>query len=187
MARYVGACLLMRWQSSILVGGLWASLCLAAPPAAPSAESEVKAAVVLNLLQFVQWPQEKLARDWTLVLCAQETSSLAPAFVRYGGTRLRETVVQFRTIDRRLEHLAECQAVFVDGGDPYVLLRVAAASAKQPLLVVAEGDHVLQQGAGIGLALAGNRIVFDIDLAALRAAGFTVSSKLLRLARSVLE
>jgi hypothetical protein len=86
-----------------------------------------------------------------------------------------------------MDHLTGCQAVFVESGDPYALLRVAAASRSMAILVLAEGDHAVQQGAGIGFSLAGNHVVFDIDLAALRAAGFSVSSKLLRLARSVSE
>lgn len=174
----------MRRLAWIVAVCAWASLSRAAPPAG---EAEVKAAIVFNVLQFVQWPAGSLVPGAPLVVCAPEGGGLASALARFDGMRVRDAGFLFRQIPRTLEHLAECNAIFVESGDPYLLLRVVAASRTQAILVIAEGSHALPQGVDVGLALAGNRVVFDINLAALRAAGFAVSSKLLRLARSVIE
>ncbi len=165
------------------------TLCRAAPAVAGDrpTEQEIKAAVAFNILQFVTWPAEALPPGQPLVLCAAEGSESAGLLLRYEGRQVRGTTLSIKVLNRHLERLSECQAVFVEEGNPYTVLQLSAASHERPLLVIAEGDNALQQGAGIGVSLAGSHVVIDVDLAALKASGLTVSSKLLRLARTVIK
>lgn len=164
-------------------------LCVPGPARAapPAREAEVKAAVVVNVLQFVDWPAGVLSNGPALVLCAAEEGGLTAALAAHGGMRIRGTTLAFRTIRRHLDNLAGCHAVFVEPDDPHVLPRLAAAARERSILVLAEGEHVIRAGAGIGLSIAGSRVVIDVNLAALRREGFGVSSKLLRLAREVID
>lgn len=145
------------------------------------------AAVVFNVLQFVEWPGEALRAGQPLVLCVSEEAGIAKALARYNSARVHGTTLSFKLMHRYAERPDECHAVFVESGDPYALLRMSAATRSLPILLIAEGDQALQKGAGIGLSVAGNRVVIDVDLRVLRRLGMSVSSKLLRLARTVIE
>lgn len=162
-----------------------AALCRAAPAAAASGEDEIKATIAFDVLQFVKWPATALPAGRPLVLCATESGDIARRLARFNGAPVNETSLVFKTLDRRLDGLDECHALFVAAGDPYAMLRAAAATHGKPILLIAEGDRALAQGAGIAVSLAGSHVVIDVDLASLNAAGLAVSSKLLRLARTV--
>lgn len=178
----------MRRSAFLLLLLAGTSLCRAGPPAAngPQQAAEVKAAVVFNILQFVQWPPSP-SPGQPLVFCLQEGAGLADALGVYEGSRIHNTTLTFQHLNRRMDHLAECQVAFVEAGAPYTLLRIASGSRNLPLLVIAEGDNVLQQGAGIGLTLIGGHLGIEVNLGLLRASGLSVSSKLLRLAHTVIE
>jgi hypothetical protein len=166
-------------------------LCLSAggvPSAAFAAtEDEVKAEVAFNILKFVRWPAASLSPGQPLALCVAESSGTAKLLAHYAGARVGDANLSFKLVNRHLDGLEECQAVFVAAGDPYALLRISAATQGKAILLLAEGDRALQQGAGIGISLAGNHVVIDVDLSSLNAAGLVVSSKLLRLARTVIK
>jgi hypothetical protein len=164
-------------------------LCSADPAvsAKPSSEEEVKAAVVFNILQFVKWPENPAGAGQPLVLCAPDAEGVARHLPQYAGASLHDSTVAIRTLNRRLDGLAACQAVFVPAGSPYLVLQISAATQGKPVLVIAEGSGALQQGAGMAVSLAGGRVAIDVDLAAVNASGLNVSSKLLRLARTVIK
>ncbi|HEX8989717.1 MAG TPA: YfiR family protein [Rhodocyclaceae bacterium] len=157
------------------------------PAAAAPSEEEVKAAVAYNILQFVVWPAAVFPPGQPLTLCVPETSGTAKGLARYEGMRVQGASLSFRVLGRHLDGLAACRAVFVPAGDPYAVLRISAATHGKPVLLIAEGDRVLEQGAGMGISLSGNHVVIDVDLTTLNAAGLVVSSKLLRLARTVVR
>lgn len=179
----------MRLRHLVLVGliGCSAALSARAAVAAPSAEDEVKAEIALNLLRFVKWPQEALPAGQPLVLCAVQSSRIARRLAGYGGTSINGGSLAVKVLNRHMDGLGECQAIFVEAGDPYGVLRLSAATHGKPVLLIAEGERGLEQGAGMAVSLAGSRVVIDVDLTALNAAGLTVSSKLLRLARTVIK
>lgn len=164
-----------------VVGLAWAATGVAAAP-----EAEVKAAVVFNLLSFVEWPAGAPAADRQLTLCTFEGGALEAALLSHEGKAVRGVGFAVRRAGVA-DDLHQCWAVFAEAGNPAALGRSAAAARTQPLLVIGEGAGALEQGAMIGIAVIGGRVAFDVDLAALRRARLSVSSKLLRLARTLVE
>lgn len=171
----------------------WAAAALLPGPAAAerAAEAEVRQAVVFNLLLFVDWPEARAnggasggGSDFRL--CTVDEAGAGP-LAALDGRRLRERKVAVVRIGRDLGDLHKCEAFFIDAASHRLVAAVAARERKTPLLVVAEGDEAVQHGATIGLSTAGGRMVFDVNLAAARAVGLGISSKLLRLARRMVE
>lgn len=150
-------------------------------------EPELKAALIVNILLFIQWPAGRLANGEPFHLCLFEGGAIEQALARSEGQRIHGGALTIQRVDKGSNRLAECEAVFVPGHSPHDLARAAVASRTANALVVSEGERSLQGGAGVALSQIGNRVVFDIDLQALRAAGLSASSKLLRLARAVVE
>ncbi len=175
----------LRFLAVLAACAAWCGTGLSA--AGQASEEEVKAGVAFNLLQFVKWPAAALAAGQPLTLCAPESSGISKLLARYNGARIGDTTLVFKALNRHLDGLDGCQALFVAAGDPYAVLRASAATQGKPVLLIAEGDRALEQGAGMGVSLAGSHVVIDIDLTALNASGLVVSSKLLRLARTVIR
>ena len=148
--------------------------------------SPLKAAVVFNLLGFVQWPGEsELPANTPLHLCADRGGPIWPHLMA-----LNERVVrQFRLVVRDLPGVEigpVCDVWLVEreGGARRLPMRSGAPS---PVLLIGDIGGADEPGVVIALHMRGERVAFDIDLAAARRSGLQISSKLLRLARSVRE
>jgi hypothetical protein len=178
----------MLFARSILAAGLGLLLMAghAGSAVAAASAAEVKAAATANFLLFVRWPSPN-APNSKLRLCVLAEAPLVPELQRFDGLPVQGTTLSLQPIDRSLAEVRLCDAIYVDRENPHDLPRVVAATRGQPILIIAEGEHALQQGAMIALSVIGTRIVFDINLAAARSAGLNLSAKLLRLARSVAE
>jgi YfiR/HmsC-like len=102
---------------------------------------------------------------------------------------LRGKIVQGTALSTRriatAEEARDCRVLFI-GAESGVDLAATLATLKgRPVLTVAEDKDAMRQGAVIGLVSDGERITFDINTAAARNGGLTLSSKLLRLARQL--
>ena len=165
------------------LGGLLLAL---AGPAPAQEEAPLKAAIVLNLLQFVQWPDEA---DWPaeapIVLCADRHGPLWPHLAALAGRVARgHRTLQLREAAGGPDALRGCQAWLTE---PTSLSRRPAGTPGVPLLVIADIGLGDDAPAVVALRRVQGRIGFDVDLAAARRAGLQISSKLLRLAGKVRE
>lgn len=178
----------MRHVRLLLLLGCIAALGSARDAAADRAsEAEVRRAVVFNLLQFVEWPDGRQPPNGEFRLCVVDDAGRDDVLAALHGRRLRERRIAVLRIGRDLGDLSRCETLFIGAGNPRLVAATAASDRRAPLLVIAEGDEALQHGATIGLSTSSGRMVFDVNLAAARSAGLVVSSKLLRLARRVIE
>lgn len=149
-------------------------------------ENEIKAAVIYNLLLFVQWP-ESVAAPGAFRFCVQDEGALTTALRAFERKKLHGRALEIHRINRGYEELDACSAVMVEAGSPGVLTRLVVAARNRPLLVIAEGTGVVERGAMIGLHTDGGRVTFDINLGAMKRSGLAPSSKILRLARTLIE
>ncbi len=148
------------------------------------AEYDLKAAFVFNFAVFTEWPAEALPGGAPLQLCAYPGNSLHGALAALGDKQINGHRVQLRQPGSGAAARA-CNVLFLDGQDRerWHALRPDLAGAS--VLTVADDRVIGAAGAILALAMDHARIVFDADLAAARQAHLTISSKLLRLARSV--
>jgi hypothetical protein len=165
---------------------LLAAFCLAPPAARAVDGARLEAAIVYNILQFVEWPGESgQAAGEALTLCVDASSSVAHELHALAGRPVRRLKLALRDIaDPREVH--GCQALYVDSD----LGRRAAShpeAGDRALLLIGSSEPPPLSNATVQLAQAGDRFVFDIDTRLARQAGLVVSSRLLRLARKVLE
>lgn len=148
-------------------------------------ENEVKAAVIYNLLLFVQWPAPHAPGK--LKLCVFEDGALTAALRRHEGKVVQGQSLQILRIGSAPKDLDACAAVLVEVGSSAVLARLRLVARERALLVMAEGAGTLDRGAMIGVYGDGGRIGFDINLHAMKSSGLGASSKILRLARTLIE
>jgi hypothetical protein len=144
---------------------------------------ELEAAIVYNILGFVDWPPEAAPPpNGRLVLCVRAGSPLAAPLKALQGRPVHGVPFELREWSGRPVDLRRCHALFLDPGASRPDDRGA------PLLVIADGTAGGgDTGATVQLHEADDRIGFDVDLAAARQARLQISSRLLRLARKVTE
>jgi len=164
------------------------ALLLLAAGTAPAAvdEAALKAAIVYNLLHFVDWPPELApAAGGPLMLCVESGGSLLLPLQALQGRPVREKRLALREL-QPLDSPRRCQAVYADAGGR-LLATLKRQPGDAPLLVISDEERKDNDGVCVHLALEAGRVVFDVDMGLARRSGLQFSSRLLRLARRVTE
>ena len=164
-----------------------AAILLAPAPAAAqqpdSSEAPVKAAFLYNFTKFVEWPDTAFAQpSGPFVVCAFADA----AFRKELGTILQSEQVQGRQIaiaPASLEDPRGCHIAYFAQGEAERQERMLDAVKHLPVLTVGEGRRFLERGGQIAFLVENDRVRFAISRRAAGAAGLTISSKLLRVAR----
>lgn len=166
-----------------------AGLLLATLAAGPQAQDLValKAAIVVNLLQFAQWPGEEQApTDAPIRLCADAGGTLWPQLGSLQGRPVRGAhPLQLRDVPAAADGLRQCHAWVLEA--PPARRLTAAAAEGLPVLVIGDVGRGDEPGVVVALHHSGGRLAFEVDLRAARRNGLQLSSKLLRLAGKLRE
>ncbi len=144
-------------------------------------EYRLKAAFVYNFIAFTEWPAET---GGTLNLCLYAGD---PFGSEIDGLQGRAAGSRTIAVTRKAvgESLRNCQVVFISATAIDSLPRVLASLRGLPVLTVADSPGAMRQGVALNMTLRQNRVTFEANLQAARAAGLNLSSKLLRLATEV--
>jgi hypothetical protein len=172
--------MLLRRTLAVLLLALPSSAIAGAPT-----ELQVKAALVYNLAQFVDWPTSEVPRGTDpFVFGVLGSDDFRPVL---------EEIVQEKKLDQhrvevrvfgRPEDVLGCQVLIVDLPEPRRKGAMRYLSTAG-VLTIGEGEEFVREGGVIGLVLAENRIKFDINLGAADRAGLTVNATLLSLAHKI--
>ncbi len=153
--------------------------------AAPT-EQQVKAVFVYNFTHFAEWPAARFASPTEPlvigVLGSDEFAAQLDEVVR--GERVGEHPLQVRRL-HATEALGDCHILYVDRVEGALLGPALNALAGHATLIVSDVDGAARRGGMIEFAKNENRIRLLINVESARAAGLTLSSKLLRPAEIV--
>ena len=153
------------------------------PRAADVERAPLEAAIVYNILMYVQWPEEGSANAQdTLTLCVDTASPAYAASKQLEGRPVRRMKVAVQPVDAAV---ARCHALYVD--TPAAQRAAASLGPKDTVLVVAGSRQALTGSPTVQLLEAEGRLGFDISQRRAQTAGLVVSSRLLRLARRLVE
>jgi hypothetical protein len=167
-----------------------AALTLALGAYAPAAraaddlpEYRLKAAFLYNFALFTEWPDEVGS---TLRLCVYGADPFGAELDGLQGKAVgeRSIAVQRKTA---VDGLKSCQIVFIAPAAAAQLPRVLEALEGQTVLTVADSAGAARHGVSLNMAVSQNKVSFEANLKAARAARLNLSSKLLRLATEVIQ
>ena len=173
-----------------VLAGAWLVLAPARPaaaqglPASPG-EYDVKAAFLYNLALFTRPDGAGGARTDDYAICVHGPSNpFGGALAKLSGRAVDQRRVSVRT-GVPTDQLRECSLVFFAGSERAAVARAASTLAGLPVVTVSEGFDAPVPGVMFNLDVAAQRIVFDVNTAAGRAARLDISANLMRLARAV--
>lgn len=172
----------MRFLAAL---GLGVPLLLAALPGALGAvigEAEFKAALLYNILQFIQWPAEAQPADNMLRLCLPEADTPGAQWAQLAGKTVQGRRLSVRQIRSAEEAPLQCDAVWIGVERMDFLAGLVSYAKKYPLLIVAEGRNSIDKGAAIGVTLENGQARLSIGEHSARHAGIEISARLRQLA-----
>ncbi|HXG86920.1 MAG TPA: YfiR family protein [Vicinamibacterales bacterium] len=151
---------------------------------APS-EYDVKAAFLLNFARYVQWPASPPGQPFRL--CVLGTNPF--------GRRLESVIGGEQWRGGRIELISaptvrdarDCHLLYVPASVTDHFVAAAADLARRPVLTVGETRAFLGRGGIIQLFVEDGKVRFSINRQAADNAHLQVSSRLLRLARIVIQ
>jgi len=148
-------------------------------------EPDLKAAIITNMLLFVEWPARSAFPADQLTICNQGDGPVAKALAKIDQKTVRNKLVKVLAVNSA--NAAECQALYISPNGLVALEKTMSMVGSSPVMIASDSPEYFQRGTMLNLELVDGRIVFDIDLRAAQRAGLQVSSKALRMARQVAE
>lgn len=148
-----------------------------APLAAQSSDPErLKAAIVFNVLRFVDLPDSGRG---PMVFCVSANDPAARSFQAFSGRAVGSRTVSVRTV--RNTTFNGCDVVYLGSASS----RAVANASASGRLVMGDGRSFIDRGGSVGLVRMGSQIRFEINLDAAAKSNVRISSKLIRLAARV--
>lgn len=171
----------------VMAGWFWMPAVLRSAEAErPPREFQVKAVFLYNFAQFVEWPTHAFAdRTSPLrigVLGMDPFGPFLDELVRGEKVNGRPLVVERY---RSLADVSDCHVLFVSGSEGRQTERIAEELRGRSILTVCDWEEYARNGAIVWFVMERNRVRLRINLDAAKAAGLTISSKLLRSAEIV--
>jgi hypothetical protein len=144
---------------------------------------QVEAVFLFNFTQFVEWPASSFVDAAAPIgICVLGDDP----FDGYLDDTVRGESIAGRTLAvrryRRVEEVDGCHVLFISRSEGARAGEILAALGHRSTLTVSDDAAFLEQGGMIRFALADGHVRLHINIDAVRDAGLTVSSKLLRVA-----
>ena len=176
----------------VLVFLFWSMLAGVARPVSDEVQSaralEIEAAFLVKFSSYIHWPEEAFSSpDAPLVISIFGRDPFGSII----DTIARSYVMKGRNVEIRrctdLRTLCGSHIVFVAGGAMDKLQTITVSAEGRPILLVGNAPDFLERGGMINFVVVKNRIRFDINIKNSHRAGLEISSKLLKVARSIIQ
>jgi hypothetical protein len=149
-------------------------------------EYQVKAVFVFNFSHFLEWsPQAFAAPNAPFVI---GILGEGPFGARMAEAVRGEQIDQHPLVVRRFRsagEIGDCQILYIDRSERAQLQQILHSLDHRSTLTVSELDQSSERGVMIQFTTENNRIRLRVNVESTRAAGLTISSKLLRSAEIV--
>jgi len=146
-------------------------------------EYRLKAAFLYNFALFTEWPADVGS---TLNLCVYGRDPFGEEIDPLQGKPVGDRRIVVRRVTT-VAGLKACQVVFIADASGDGISRVLSALSGATVLTIADTPGATKQGVALNMNVVQNKITFEANLSAARAANLKLSSKLLSLATEVLQ
>jgi YfiR/HmsC-like len=165
---------------------LAAALVCVPRPAAPqgTVENDVKAAYLFNFTKFVRWPvAADVSNEFRICVVGDQAFAASLDAIIKGESADGRPLVRHEPAS--VDTARGCQILFIGREASPREARLLPALRDLPVLTVGDAPTFLAQGGAIRFVRTGDRLRFDVNIAAAARARLDISSKLLRVARKV--
>lgn len=145
-------------------------------------EEQVKAAVVMKVLLFVEWPKDALEPGSPLRVCLSGNQRLGVLIAEAAGNnKIDGHAIQIKRVSKAAETKG-CHAWVIGAeADPSMLAELGI----RPVLTIGESEGFANAGGILNVLVENGRALFELNVEAAKRAGLQLNSKLIRLAKLV--
>jgi len=171
---------------------------------AQSREYQIKAAFLYNFINFVDWPEEKFAdTNEPIIIGIIGEDPFGDVFEPIKNKKVEGrgiVIKQFKSFEelkkssgednaescRKIEALRKCHLLFICAEEKN-FKEIINSVRDHNVLTVGDMEGFLESGGIINFLMEERKVRFEINVAAAKRAGLKMRSKLLRLAKRVVE
>lgn len=152
-----------------------------------SEERLLKAAYIFNFAKFTSWPENVWSdAEAPLTLCTIGKDSLISELKRLDGKMIKGHPVSIQHI-KGGQISNECQLLYIATSEVKRVHNIIKTITKRPILTVSEIPDFVTSGGIAELLIDKGHLRFKFNLANARESGLVISSRLLKLAISVIS
>jgi hypothetical protein len=153
----------------------------AAAHAQTADEYAAKAAFIYNIALFTTFPNP----NGTVRLCVLGRDPFGSVLAALDGKALGNARLEVGYPRSGAEALVQCHILFISASEADSLSALADSARTAGVMTIADIKGAARKGVMLELCVDERRIAFEFNGAAARAAGISLSSKVLRLARAI--
>jgi YfiR/HmsC-like len=148
-------------------------------------EYQIKAAMIYNILSYVEWPVELLlAENSPLTICIAGSGAMDSVIPALNGQHQKGHPLIAREITTA-DDAKKCQVLIINTSERLQLPAIFEKTQQLSLLTISDLNGFSEAGGIVELAKDGTKIRLEINLSAARQHRIKISSQLLKLARIV--
>lgn len=148
-------------------------------------EYQVKAAFIMNFVNFIEWPDNVLPADTiTIGVLGRDPSDGAIDALKGKTVKGRKVII--RHYDEP-EDARNAAILFISPSEKRSLPLILKTLRNRPVVTVGDQQGFARTGVMINMLLVRKRVGFEINLPASQRSGVRISSQLLKLAKEVVE
>ena len=161
----------------------------------PIQEYQIKAAFLYNFINFVDWPEEK-ADNSNIIIGIIGKDPFGDAFEPIKNNKVKGKKVlikRFKSLEElkesseQIESLGRCHLLFICFSEKKKLKEIINLVKDHGVLIVGDMKDFLKSGGMINFLMEDKKVGFEINNAVAKQAKLKIRSKLLRLAKRVIE
>jgi YfiR/HmsC-like len=176
-----------RWRLGgyLLLAGLALLPMRASAQEYRSGEYELKAAILFNLVKFVEWPAAAYpGAQAPTVLCTLGRDPFGSALDQFAGNTVNGRPLMIRRLQRD-DDASGCHLVYISSSERKLLRQLLKTLQGGPILTVGETEQFAIRGGMIQLSVENKQVHFTINLSAASREQLRIRSNLLALSRIV--
>ncbi len=147
-------------------------------------ETDVKAAFIYNFTKFIQWPESSFRDDY-LVIGYWGRGTMVDALRKLEGRKSLDKEVKIKEVSNPCD--IQGVQVLVMAEEQFIDKKTLSSLEKGHVLTISEGKEALERGVIIALFKEGNKIRFAVNLKNAGRSGLKISSRLLKLAKFIVQ
>jgi hypothetical protein len=162
-----------------------------------SKEYQIKAAFLYNFINFVDWPEEKVTDSNELITIGIIGSDpFGQAFEPLKNKQAKDKKVLIKRFvslkesklsSGQVEAIRKCHLLFVCHSEKEQLKEIFNLVQGHSVLIVGDMNGFIESGGIVNFVIDDKKVRFEINNAAAKQAKLNIRSKLLRLAKRVIE
>jgi len=150
-------------------------------------ENKVKAVYIFNFIRFTEWPSSSkapAAKQTNLFILGER-----PLLKRLQGKAFQKTTLETTLNTRSCDDIALCvkkaKTVFIASSQKKKLQEILSSLLNRPILTISDIPKFAEQGGMVELKRYHDKIIFRINLQAVKRANLYISSQLLQMGEIV--